>query len=308
MEVPVAVFLYKRPELARKVFKAIAQVEPKVLFLIADGPRSEQEEAACAAARSVKEEVNWPCEVVTNFSPTNLGCKRRMSSGISWVFDQVPEAIILEDDTVPHETFFRFCEELLQYYRNDERVMFISGDNFDFGHTATSFSYYFSRFTHVWGWASWRRAWKFYDVEMKQWNNLRSTGWLENLFSEKEVIAYWRSIFDRVYRGEIDTWDYQWLFTCWRQNGLSILPQVNLVTNIGFGSEGTHTFEPSNMLANLPYFEMQFPLRHPRDMIRNIEADERMLKTLFCRPKPRQPSLWTRAVRKSYRILSSLAD
>lgn len=169
---PVAFFIFNRPVLTEIVFEAIAKAKPKKLLVVADGPRFAEEEEKCQKARAaVIDKINWECEVLTNFSDRNQGCKYRVSSGLDWVFSEVEEAIILEDDCLPAPSFFRFCETLLARYRDDERVMTISGDNFQLGNSRTEYSYYFSKYTHIWGWASWRRAWQHYDVDMKSWTD-----------------------------------------------------------------------------------------------------------------------------------------
>ncbi len=276
IKTPVAFLIFKRPEITEKVFAEIAKVKPPKLLVVADGPRAEVpgEADKCAATRSIIEKVDWKCEVLKNYFNVNLGCKQRVASGLDWVFDTVEEAIILEDDCVPHPVFFRFCEELLEKYRNDERIMVISGNNFQFGQKRTPYpySYYFSRYNHVWGWASWRRAWKYYDVTMKLWPEICQGGWLEDLLIKKEIVSYWTKIFEEVYQGKIDTWDYQWTFACWIQKGLSILPNVNLVSNIGFGEGATHTLGGSPF-ANLPIGKMDFPLKHPPFIIRDVQTD-----------------------------------
>jgi hypothetical protein len=175
METPIAFFIFNRPHLTQKVFDAIRQAQPKILLVVADGSRFDRadETELCAQTRAVIKQVDWDCQVLTNFSETNLGCKRRVSSGLNWVFETVEEAIILEDDCLPHPTFFPFCETLLDYYRHDSRIMNISGENFQFGRQRTQDSYYFSRYNHCWGWASWRRAWNNYDVEMQLWSVIK---------------------------------------------------------------------------------------------------------------------------------------
>ncbi|MBW4694498.1 MAG: glycosyltransferase family 2 protein [Lyngbya sp. HA4199-MV5] len=273
---PVAFFIFNRPQLTQRVFDAIRQAKPAMLLVVADGARRDRpgEADLCAQTRAIIQQVDWQCQVLTNFSDINLGCKRRVSSGLDWVFDTVEDAIVLEDDCLPHPTFFPFCEELLDHYRHDERMMAISGDNFQFGHRRTDDSYYFSRYNHCWGWASWRRAWRFYDVEMSLWSMVKQGNWLQDLLEDHRAVKYWTEIFDAVSSGHIDTWDYQWTFACWIQSGLTLLPNVNLVSNIGFGSEATHTIG-ANRLSNLPSEAMPFPLQHPAFVIRDIQADER---------------------------------
>ncbi|MBT9168466.1 MAG: hypothetical protein DDT22_00506 [candidate division WS2 bacterium] len=278
LKTPVVFLIFNRPDTTEKVFEEIRRARPPKLLVVADGPRSDKlgEAEKCKAARAIVERVDWSCDVLTNYSDTNLGCKRRVSSGLDWVFDNVEEAIILEDDCLPHPTFFHFCEELLERYSDDERIMMISGDNFQFGRKRTQCSYYFSRYNHIWGWASWRRAWKHYDVNMKLWPEIRDGKWLDDIFCNKNTVRYWRKIFENVYQGKIDTWDYQWTFACWVQGGLSILPNSNLISNIGFGPNSTHTTEESefsNMQIEPVNFPVNFPLVHPSFILRDGLAD-----------------------------------
>lgn len=274
LRTPVAFLIFNRPELTRRVFAEIARAKPRRLLVVADGPRTPEETEKCAAARAVVDRVDWECEVLTNFSDVNLGCKRRVSSGLDWVFEQCEEAIILEDDCLPHPTFFRYCAQLLERYRDDERVMVISGDSFLRGKKLTPYSYYFSRSINCWGWASWRRAWQHYDVEIKLWPLLRETSWLLDMLSSDRAAERQRQTFDQVYTGHIDTWDYQLLFSCWAQNGLGIIPNVNLVSNIGFGDGATHTKGIVATMANLAIEEMVFPLVHPPYVVRDGDADD----------------------------------
>ncbi len=274
LNTPVAFLIFNRPDTTAMVFEAIRQARPPQLLVVADGPRANrpEEEPLCQATRAVIEGVDWPCEVLTNYSDVNLGCKTRVSSGLDWVFSNVDEAIILEDDCLPHPTFFRFCEELLERYRDDDRVMMIAGTNKLFGRRSISTSYYFSRYVHVWGWASWKRAWKYYDVGMKAWPEIRDGGSLNGIFREKRVARYWHRMFERVYHGGVDTWDYQWTFACLIQNGVTILPNVNLISNIGFGSMATHT-QGRSVYAGMKTESMLFPLKHPVSLIRDEQAD-----------------------------------
>jgi hypothetical protein len=273
LSVAVALFLFNRPELTRRVFAQIRRYRPSILLIVGDGPRTHEEAALCNDARKVADEVDWHCDVRTNFSISNLGCRRRISSGLDWVFGECEEAIVLEDDCLPDETFFPFCAELLERYRTDERVMAISGDNFQLGIRRTPYSYYYSRNPHCWGWASWRRAWQHYDVDMNLWPELRKTNWLSDLLSNPSMEAFWRGAFDATRAGKVDTWDFQWTFACWAQNALAVLPEGNLVSNIGYGSSATHTSSADHPYANLTCQPMSFPLRHPPYVMRNRDAD-----------------------------------
>ena len=275
LNTPVAFLIFNRPETTEQVFEEIRKANPKKLFVVADGPRpnNQKDIEGCEAARKIINKVDWDCEVMKNYSNVNLGCKKRVSSGITWVFENTNEAIFLEDDCLPHQSFFRFCQELLNYYRNDERIMMISGDNFQDGKMVTNNSYYFSSYSHIWGWASWKRAWQKYDVEMKLWPFIRETKYLDYWLSNKKALAHWEEEFRRLYNNKIDTWDFQFLFACWINQGLSILPQVNLVSNIGFGTGASHTGDGNKKASNIPVKEIIFPLKHPEIVMRNLEAD-----------------------------------
>ncbi|WP_293136591.1 hypothetical protein [Okeania sp. SIO3I5] len=282
LKTPVAFFIYKRPDTTEKVFEAIRQVQPPKLLVIADGPKAiSGESEKCMKTRAIIDQVDWDCEVITNYSRKNLGCRRRVASGVDWVFQQVESAIIIEDDCLPDPTFFRFCEELLERYKDDERVMQISGTNAQYGNERTKYSYFFSIYKRAWGWASWRRAWNHYDVNMTQWEKLKNTNWLEYILRDKQAVKYWSNNFQWTYDGQIDTWDHQWQFNSWIHNGLSIIPSVNLVTNIGCSPEGTNCIDPNDILANLPKEKISFPLKHPNLVERNMEADEFEETTIY---------------------------
>lgn len=272
---PVAFIIFNRLDTTRRVFAEIAKARPSKLLVIADGPRTNRlgEAEKCAQTRAVIDGVDWDCEVLTNFSEVNLGCKRRVSSGIDWVFEQVEEAIILEDDCLPDPTFFRFCQELLERYRHDQRIGMISGDNFQLGNRRNDDSYYFSKYVHIWGWASWRDRWaNSYDVTMSRWPGIRDEAWLTDMVGNAREALFWHKVFERVYRGEIDTWDYQWVFANWVEGRMTILPAVNMISNIGFDANATHTTGDSE-LANLARCPIGFPLKHPPGVFKNVQAD-----------------------------------
>jgi hypothetical protein len=227
----------------------------------------------CASARAIIERVDWQCEILRNYSETNLGCKKRVSTGLDWVFENVKEAIILEDDCLPHPSFFIFCEELLERYRNDSRVSQIGGTNFQFGRKRNEYGYYFSRNHHIWGWATWRRAWANYDVDMFLWPEIRDDDWLLDWLGNDRLEKWWACMFEKVYKGEIDTWDFQWVFSNWVQGMLSVIPNVNMVSNIGFGPEATHTIRETRE-ANMAIGPLIFPIMHPPFVLRDSKADD----------------------------------
>jgi hypothetical protein len=285
---PVLFIIFNRPDLTKRVFEQIREAQPRQLFIAADGPRPNvvADVDLCERTRQVVERVDWDCEVKTLFRDTNLGCQQGPSSAIDWFFENVGSGIILEDDCLPHPTFFSFCAELLDRYYDDERIMLISGDNFQQDQQRTPYSYYFSRYIHGWGWATWGRAWQHYDDKLKYWPVLRDTPWLMDIHGSEVACMFWRGKFDKAYAGVIDTWDYQWTYSCWVQNGLAILPEINLVSNIGFDDRATHTKTASHKVTNLPSAAMQFPLRHPPFVIRHSIADQFTFETLY-RPLPR---------------------
>lgn len=245
MDTPLLLIAWRRPRTLRQVINAIRPVAPTRLFVACDGPNPERpgEAEKVAATRAVIEhEIDWPCQNERLYSDVNQGCRLGVSRAITWFFEQVEEGIILEDDCVPHPDFFPYCTTLLERYRHDTRVWCISGNNFQNGHWRGDGSYYFSRYNHCWGWASWRRCWQHYDAEISKWPALRDSRLLETIFEDPLERKYWRRIWQRlVDEGKPDSWAYRWTFTCLANGGLTALPNVNLVTNVGFGEDATHT-------------------------------------------------------------------
>jgi len=275
MTPPVVFIVFNRPDPAKRVFEAIRAAKPRKLLVVADGPRAGRpgEAEMCAATRAIVDTVDWDCEVSRDFSDTNLGCKNRVASGIGWAFTQVDRAIILEDDCVPSPSFFRFCEEMLDRYSDDERVMMISGDNRLWGARDPGYSYYFSRYPNIWGWATWKRAWAAYDLSMRDWPRIRAENRFDAYFARAAERYYWKSMFNYVYRGHLDTWDYQWVFSVFKESGLCVVPSRNLVRNIGFEGSATHT-KTGSIFASLAAEELDFPLRHPPSVLIDGICDE----------------------------------
>src|SRR5579884_2116005 len=295
LDVSVAFLIFNRPRFTDRVFAAIAGAQPRRLLVVADGPRPDhpEDERLVAQARAVISRVDWPCEVLTNYSDVNLGCGRRIASGLDWVFDSVPEAIILEDDCLPHPDFFPFCEELLERYRSDPRVHMISGANL--AGWRGPYSYHFSRSYHIWGWASWRRAWKYYDFEMRDWPRLRETDWLRRHLRDARAAQIAELLFNDTYAGRIRQWDFQWAFSGWLRNAVSIIPSTNLVTNIGFGDAATHLRSADHPFAGLPPEPMAFPLQHPSE----VEVCEEADRAAWDRVAARYPQLRRSAVERA---------
>ncbi|MGL5271455.1 MAG: glycosyltransferase family 2 protein [Selenomonadaceae bacterium] len=284
LTVPVAVFIFNRPEVTRKVFAQIRLAKPNKLFVIADGPRqgNASDLVNCEQCRNIISEVDWDCEIITDYSPVNLGCGKRPKTGYDFVFNHVEEAIFLEDDCLPDISFFRFCQEMLEKYRYDQRIMMISGNNFLPGSYRSNDSYYFSKIMQSWGWATWRRAWNQYDFDIKLWPLLKKEKCLDNILGRKKDVFYWSERFQEVYDKRVTSaWDYQFLFAMWINNGLAIIPNVNLVSHIGF--DGTHAQkeksyeEDKNSSSGRPVTAMAFPLKHPKAIISNKASDQYML-------------------------------
>jgi hypothetical protein len=202
-----------------------------------------------------------------------------MHTAISWAFEETEELIVIEDDCIPSGSFFSFCDEMLRRYKDDERVMHVSGDNFVGSELSGPYSYYFSKYTHAWGWATWRRAWQRFDWAMKSWPDGKAAKVLDRWCEDILERRYWEEIFDRMYEGAPDVWDYQWMYACWANGGLSIIPGRNLVTNGGFGDDATHTKDPSEFLCR-PADELG-ELQHPPAVVRNLRADAKTFERNF---------------------------
>lgn len=271
-ESPVLMIVFNRPDKAQKVLSAIRTVAPKKLYIAADGPRPGHPTDAdqCKSTREIVNQVDWDCEVKTLFQPKNLGCGLAVSTGISWFFHQEEKGIILEDDCLPNIDFFRFCDELLDKYQHDTRVMQVSGTNYHKGWKRDAdYSYYFSSIGHCWGWATWRRAWNHFDLYMKKYPELKSKGYMDD-YVFKDVIAY----FAALPNIEQETWDVSWDFAKYSQSGLSIIPHANMVKNIGLDGDSTHEFEGTKY--KLEYSkEDSFPLKHPSMIIPDTVSDHK---------------------------------
>lgn len=311
---PIVFLIFRRPDLTQRVFECIRNARPETLLVVADGARSLEEEEKCAQTRAIIEQVDWKCDVYKNYAETNLGCKQRVSSGISWAFSQVEEAIILEDDCLPVPTFFTFCETLLKYYRSDERVFVIAGNNFQDGISRSPYSYYFSKYPHIWGWATWRRAWQYWNDQPGLWTKFKELNLISSIHSNPLEQSHWQGIFDAMFYHQYpDTWDYIWSFACWSQGGLSIVPQVNMVSNLGFREDAAHTRNAEDKNANLATMDLGQVI-HPPFVVMNTVADQYTLqrgfriqnKSRFYRWQRRFSKLKTRAEKVLIKLFSNL--
>ena len=252
-DIPILFLIFNRPDTTEKVFEKIREIKPKNLYVSADGARANKqgEYEKCELAKSVLKKVDWECEVNVNFSEINLGCKEGVTKGINWFFENVDCGIILEDDCIPDLSFFNFCKDMLEKYKDDKRVIHIGGVNFQDANKRGNSSYYFSRFCHVWGWATWKDRWNKYDVNMSDYTDDKFNKVADNITDDKEIRKYYKRLFDTVKSGRLDTWDFQWVWTVWKNDGLSIIPNVNLVKNIGFGADATHTSDTGSKISEL---------------------------------------------------------
>ena len=250
---PILFLVFNRPDTTIKVFNEIQKIKPKKLYIAADGPRDGNinDEKKCNEVKElIFKNINWNCEIKSLLRENNLGCKKAVSSAIDWFFESEEMGIILEDDCVPHQDFFYFCEKLLNFYKNDTRVMMICGTNYlGIDHQFYD-DYFFSKFYIVWGWATWKRAWKYYDVEMLQWPNFKENKNLNNFFYNIDISSYYEGMFDLLFYKKFNTWDIQWWFSCISQSAYSILPKYNLITNLG--EIGTHSETQKDLSMNLP--------------------------------------------------------
>lgn len=285
---PVLLTVFNRPHETRQVLERLRQVQPQKIFIAADGPRNGQAEdlTLCKEVRRlIKDEIDWHAEVITDFSSRNLGLRRRMVSAITWALEHEDRVIVLEDDCIPNDSFFRFSTKLLDRYADDQRIGVITGNNFQPVGFECDASYYFSRYPHCWGWATWRRAWNYYDDAMSDWIKVRESEWLKTIFCDPLEALYWKQIFDDTHSGKIESWAYRWTYSCWRKEMLTITPAVNLVTNIGIGNSATNTRSLDPTKHKLKNNNLTFPLKHTKLIGLNSVADNHVQKKHFGRAR-----------------------
>jgi len=265
-QTPVLFLVFNRPSTTRRVFEAIRAAKPSKLYIAADGPRYHKKGEAekCLEVRTIVLDVDWECEVHKLFRNENLGCGEGVSKAITWFFDHEPEGIILEDDCLPSADFFSYCSELLERYRDDKRIMGVSGTNLVPENVRKdNFSYSFSNHNNIWGWATWKRAWDLYDYEMSQYKKVIKKGYLSASFSSTYESDYFHWVFERTFLFPSITWDYQWEFVRRVNSGLTIMPKRNLISNLGFGEDATHTTNSADPSSELSLEKLTFPLSHP---------------------------------------------
>ena len=274
-DAPVLFLIFNRPDTAEEVMKAIQLAKPSKIYIAADGPRDhiDGEAALCQQTREiVLNLINWNCQIFTFFKEKNLGCAKAVAGAIDWFFSKEEMGIILEDDCLPDPSFFTFCNILLDHYKDDDRIMHISGFNDQPTHKS-EYSYYFSNYPRVWGWATWKRAWKFHELTPAAVSDpLRSAIIKKYFYGFKKAGERWFHDFNRSHQS-FSPWDYQWCLCIWKQHGLSINTNIPLIKNIGFDARGSHTTTPSKEMAAIQLSSFDGPIIHPATLLPNYKAD-----------------------------------
>lgn len=272
IDTPILFIIFNRPDLTKLVFERVRQHKPRKLYVCADGANDPINKELCKESRDIIiNNIDWNCELKTAFRENNLGCKKSVSDAITWFFNNESEGIILEDDCLPSDSFFGFCSQMLEKYRYDEHIGHIAGSNFQLGNIRGDGSYYFSNLTHVWGWAGWSRVWKDYDVDMKHFPEFKDLELINMSDSHKPYKNHWLHCLEETYFNRINTWDYQYAFLNLRKKKISIIPNVNLISNIGFREDATHTKE-NHKFSNLKSSNID-KIIHPTDILADVEAD-----------------------------------
>lgn len=268
---PVLLILYNRLSTTQRVFDQIKKVRPRKLYIACDGFKNNKEgdqEKVSAVRQWVLSSIDWECQIETRFAEENQGCKYGPANAISWIFDNEEEAIILEDDIVADESFFWYCQDMLERYKNDTRIMLVSGHKgvWDF---PIDEDYFFTAYNPIWGWATWRRAWERFDDKMKQWPHIKKDRTLKYIYGKNAAISLTDN-FEATYIGKLDAWDYPWLFSQILNSGLAILPKYNLIENVGYGEDATHS---EGKAPDFHVRPLELPLKPVENIIRNWEYD-----------------------------------
>lgn len=301
----VLFLVFNRFELTAKVFKTIQKARPPRLYIASDGFRENvvgEKENVDNIRKFLIENINWDCEVFTLFREKNLGCKNAVSGAITWFFKNEEMGIILEDDCIPSKSFFWYCEELLDRYKDSKDVYFISGCGEPQLANEMNSDYSFTQYCFVWGWASWRRVWDKYDVDILDWEKNKKN-LISNISDSTNTQRYWKRAFQQVYDSKMDTWDYQLSYLILKNSGKCIIPRINLVSNIGFGENATHTMNKDDNFANRMTSNFKFPIKHPDKKIIDIDIDKYFDQNLFTKKR-----IIYRVIRKLLMIIKKTID
>ncbi len=311
-DVPVLLVFFARPDTFKEVFEAVKKARPSKLFLACDGPRENRPDdiEKVAACKKIAEDIDWECEVHTNYAETNMGCGMRPQTAISWAFSMVDRLVVLEDDCVPHAAFFPYMEEMLEKYKDDERISNVSGFNHFADWDCGNDSYFFAKVAPLAGaWGSWRRVWDNYDYFLSAIDDSRLQMLIENDITHKRAKKGKLKTFVNTRKALLDGknishWDYQFLFTKYSQSRFGIVPRVSLASNIGLGEGATHGKKVSNNPMPTIFFaperQFPFPLTHPKFIVCDHRYDDKVDGT-WAYPNPLWRN-WCRAVRLMQRV------
>jgi hypothetical protein len=273
--VPILLITYKRADTTRKVINTLREIRPSAVYFAANAPNpaNPADPPLCQEVRDLVNEIDWPCNVTPLFREKHLNARESISSSITWFFENVEAGIILEDDCVCDVSFFHYCAENLERYRNDEEIMQISATNFNPGYEGKGVSYYFSRYALIWGWATWRRAWRHFDLSMRKIDKDSLRNRLQELFPRRQETTFWLAMYDYLKSGKIDTWDGQWVIAVFMNDGLCITPRVNLIQNLGFDATATNTSGTHDVVEQMTAGNLELPLSHPAEKVCDQAAD-----------------------------------
>ncbi len=283
MNIPVLILAFNRPNETRYLLEKLSIIKPSKIYISQDGPRKniKRDINLCNEVKKILKEVNWNCEVKYKINKNNLGCRISVSSAISWLFENEDVGIILEDDCIPSQSFFKFCQKMLNKYEKNNEIFVISGSNFQKNKFIGDGDYYFSKYAHCWGWATWKRAWYHYDDSMKFWNNFKEKDIWKKIHKNNLERKYWERIFNNVKNKKIDSWAYVWLASVWNFNGITITPNINLISNIGFNKDATNTLSAGKNSDFTHSKEFKNDIKDPGKIIINTEADEFVFNNHF---------------------------
>lgn len=281
-DTPILLIAFNRPDLTRKLFTQIQKIKPTNLFISVDGPRNNKigEKDLCNEVKKIVDQINWPCLTKTRFLDTNLGCDPHIESAIKWFFEHIDRGIILEDDCIPSLSFFSFCDAMLKKYERDPRVMHINGSNFQFGKKRGDGDYYFSKYSHSWGWATWKRSWKFYDSKMSTFPAFDQEDKINSIPLTQREKNFWLKFFRKLHLDKYPFWDARWTFAIWSRGGVCVTPNVNMISNTGYGARATHTFTKEKIHQKSE--EMDY-INYPTSCHINSSADEETFKNYYYR-------------------------
>jgi len=292
-DVPILIIIFNRPDKVRQLIDSLSCIKPSKIYITADGPRPTHaaDQKLCEDARRIATDIPWQCEIFTNFSDLNLGCKIGVSTGISWFFAHETEGIILEDDCLPDPSFFPFCAEMLEKYRHESQIMHINGTSFlpTQAETPTEEDYYFSHISHSWGWATWKRAWEHFDVDMQELPKLKKVLQDNGMFLHQKHVCFWQKLLLHIKYVQADSWANPWQYTILINNGLCITPIVNLIDNIGFDTDATHTTKTPKFIQHTRSLG-DSDIAHPANVTAAKEYDATVMDTVYVR-RPLQRAL-----------------